>query len=391
MPRPRLFKPPALQSGSERERHATWLELFYDLIFVGAVAQLAATFYGSYDFGGLARFAFLSLPVWWAWAGHTFYLTRFDTDDAGHRLLTMAQMIAVAAMASNVAGAFGPSSGAFALSYAAVRAVLVAQYLRAGHHLPEARPLTRRYSRGFGAAALIWALSVLFPPQARPLVWAAAIAVDFLTPITAGTIHSRFPPHQMHLPERFGLFTIIVLGEAVVGVVSGEGTGGLALVPALAGVMGLVIAFALWWGYFEGVGGASIRVVRTFEHVPRYQLWLYAHLPLIMGITATAVGVRHVIGLPPFQPLPAAAGWILSGAVGASCLALAAILLASYPAGRYRELRGRLAAYLVIAILGIGTGFIGGRVPGVAVLAILMALSVAQIAFSLQGLPAAEQ
>jgi len=390
MLKPGLIKPPALQTGKERERHATWLELFYDLIFVAAVAQLAATLHDDYTIHGLLHFAFLSVPVWWAWAGHTFYLTRFDTDDLVHRLLTMVQMIAVAALAINVPGAFGATSGAFALSYTSIRAVLVAEYLRAGRHVPAARPLTNRYSAGFGAAALLWGLSVFLPVPARFFLWGIAIAIDFLTPITAGAIHFRFPPHQMHLPERFGLFTIIVIGEAVVGVVAGEGKVGLAFVPGLAGVMGLIIAFALWWGYFEGVRGASIRVVASFEHVRRYQLWLYSHLPLVMGIAATAVGVRHVIGLAPLQPLETVPCWILSGAAGASCLALNSIFLASYPARRSRELQRYLIPQYLIALLGIATGALGDRIPGVAILAILMVLSVTQIAFTLRDRPADE-
>src|SRR5512140_30194 len=107
MSRDGLFKPAALHAGKEQERHATWLELLYDLIFVAAVAQLASLLNADYSLPGATRFAFISIPVWWAWVGHTFYLTRFDTDDLGHRMLTMVQMIAVAALAVNVPEALG--------------------------------------------------------------------------------------------------------------------------------------------------------------------------------------------------------------------------------------------------------------------------------------------
>jgi len=382
-----LFKTPVLQTDVERERHATWLELLYDLIFVAAVAQLASFLNTDFSLDGTLRFAFISILVWWAWAGHTFYLTRFDTADLAHRLLTLVQMIAVAALAVNVPDAFGVTSRAFALSYAAVRSILVVEYLRAGFHIPAARPLTNRYSAGFGAALLVWLVSCFIPAPLRYFLWGLAVAIDFLTPITATSIHVRFPPNRMHLPERFGLFTIIVIGEAVAGVVTGEVSRGLSPVSGLAGIMGLIISFTLWWGYFEGVRGAGIRIVSSFEHVGRYQLWLYAHLPLVMGITATAAGVRHVLALPALQPLPAGQAMILSGAVGISCLALNCIFLASYPADRSRELHRYLLPNYFIALLGILTGILGDAMPGVMVLFLLMLLCIFQVILELRNKP----
>src|SRR5512140_1005479 len=145
-----LFKPPRLRSGqeAETERHATWLELFHDLVFVAAVAQLATSLGQDYSWTGMLRFSVLFVPVWWAWVGHTFYLTRFDPEDMGHRLLTMAQMAAAASLAVHVPAALGATSAGFALSYAAVRFILVAEYLRAGLYIPAVRPLTNRYSKG---------------------------------------------------------------------------------------------------------------------------------------------------------------------------------------------------------------------------------------------------
>jgi low temperature requirement protein LtrA len=100
-----IFKPPSLRSGydREKERHATWLELFYDLVFVGAVSQLASILNENYSPLGVLKFSALFVPVWWAWAGHTFYLTRFDSDDVGRRILTLIQIIAVASLAPGFA------------------------------------------------------------------------------------------------------------------------------------------------------------------------------------------------------------------------------------------------------------------------------------------------
>lgn len=388
VPKLGLFKPPNYRSGqeSETERHATWLELFYDLVFVAAVSQLSHSLGDDYSWTGMFHFAFLFIPVWWAWVGHTFYLTRFDTEDMGHRLLTMAQMAAVASLAVHVPAALGATSAGFALSYAAVRFILVAEYLRAGRHIPAVRPLTNRYAAGFGIAASLWVLSVLLPAPWRFGLWVIALIVDFLTPLTAGQLHVRFPPHLMHLPERFGLFTIIVIGEAVVGVVTGINPEGLTFGLGVVGVMGLLVAFALWWGYFEGAKGAAVRVLSAGSHVRRYQLWLYFHLPLLMGITSTAVGVRHVIRLPASKVLPLQEGWLLSLSVALSVLSLNAIFLAAFT-GKTRQLHRFLIPHYVIALFGVVCGAMSGYIPGIALLGILTFLCVAQICFSLREMP----
>lgn len=386
-----LFKPPRLRSGqkAERERHVTWLELFYDLVFVAAVAQLSRSLGDDYSWLGILRFSVLFVPVWWAWVGHTFYLTRFDTEDVGHRLLTMAQMAAAASLAVHVPAALDATSTGFALSYASVRFILVAEYLRAGRQIPVARPLTSRYAAGFGAAASIWALSALIPVPWRFGLWGVALAVDILTPLTAGLLHVRFPPHLMHLPERFGLFTIIVIGEAVVSVVMGIGTRGLTFGSGLAGMMGLLVAFALWWGYFEGARGAAVLALSENRHLWRYQQWLYSHLPLLMGITATAVGVKHIIRLPLGDALPYPEGWLLSLSVAASVLALNAIFLAAFTGGT-RHLHRFLIPHYIIALLGIATGAVSAILPGIALLGILTLLGVAQIFFSMRKMPSAD-
>jgi len=190
----------------------------------------------------------------------------------------------------------------------------------------------------------------------------------------------------MHLPERFGLFTIIVIGEAVVSVVMGIGTGGLSFGSGMAGMMGLLVAFALWWGYFEGARGAAVRALSARSHLRRYQLWLYSHLPLLMGITATAVGVKHIIHQAPGDVLPFTEGWLLCLSIAASVLALNAIFLASFTQSA-RHLHRFLIPHYIIAFFGIATGAVSGILPGIALLGILTILCVAQIIFSLREMP----
>ena len=355
-----LWQPPRLRigGGGEEERHATWLELFYDLLFAAVVAQL--TFELSLDISpfGVLSFILLCIPVWWAWVGQSFYATRFDTDDLGHRIFIIAQMFAVAAMAVNVRAGLSSGSAGFALSYAALRFLLVGEYYGAYVSVPIARPLTRKFSLGFGMAATIWLISALAPPPYRFILWGLGLCVDFATPLTAGKLHSQLAPHASHLPERFALFTLIVLGESITGVVSGLTRQQWGLWSALGAMLGLSTAFSLWWVYFDNIDGAAIRAARNRGRIWLYQAWLYAHIPLVTGMAASAVGVQYVIASPQDLALAVAARWLLCGAVAVVLLAVGGIQLA-IGVGRDEPQKTRLVfrfggAATVLLLAGFG-------------------------------------
>ena len=198
-------------------------------------------------------------PVWWSWTGAAFYATRFDTDDLGHRILILLQMVGVAALAVNVPDGLGINSAGFALSYAAIRIILVLEYMRTGRSKlsSSATPLIRRYTRGFLGAAVVWIISAFIPPPFRFVLWGIGLVIDFATPLTVGRLHSKFAPHISHLPERMGLFTIIVLGESVMGVVAGVSDTEFDIYSMSMLVLGLSIPFSLWWLYFDSVDGGS--------------------------------------------------------------------------------------------------------------------------------------
>src|SRR5690348_8743616 len=203
------------------ERRVTWMELFFDLIFVAAVAQVGAPLAKDYSWSGLLRYGFLFVLIWWAWSGHTLYSTRFDHDDLVHRVLVLLQCFIAAVMAANAKDALDSrSSAGFGAAYAGMRIVLVTQYLRA-RHIVETRELTTRYALGFGAAALLWIVSALLDVPWRYGAWSAALLVDFATPWLSAKHTVRFPPDASHYPERFGLFTIILLGEFIAAVMRG--------------------------------------------------------------------------------------------------------------------------------------------------------------------------
>jgi low temperature requirement protein LtrA len=285
--RPRLRTP---QEGEER--HATWLELFYDLVVVAAVSPVAQALSHDHSASGLLVFAGLFIPVFWVWAGHTVYSTRFDTDDLIYRLLTFLQMFAVVGMAVEVHDASQGETLAYSVAYLGARVILLILLARAGRHVPPARPFIRTYLRGFGAGALLWALSILLPAPHRYVLWGASLALELAVPWQVWrSMHPSAAVSPSHIPERFGLFTIIVLGESIIAVVRGlSGTHWEAAAVAVS-ALGFGSGVCIWWIYFRHLERA-IGTVNLGSGQP----YIYSHIPLLVGIVVMGTGVEHAIG-----------------------------------------------------------------------------------------------
>jgi low temperature requirement protein LtrA len=381
-----LIKPPQFNNPEEDdpERHANWTELLFDLVFVAAISLLSLNLSKDYSLMGLLESLPLFFVIWWAWVGHTFYMTRFGTDDLVNRFLTMVQMLIVASLAVYVRDALGSTGTGFALSYAALRFILVFEYYLVSKQTPQFKPLSDHYAMGYGVAALLWAISAFIPTPWRFVIWGVAIVIDLLTPLSASDKHLKFPPHATHLPERFGLFTIILIGEAIISVVFTISSIGLSLGTEIAGVMGLLIAFSIWWAYFEEAGGAEARVLEAGTQIRRYQLWLYSHFPLLIGITMVADGIKHVIALTLWQPMIASEVWMLCSGLALTLLSLSTIFFSAYRLEecKNREIHRFRLPYYVIIVLVLLTGFLGSSVPGELILGILTILCLFKVALS---------
>lgn len=297
-----------------------WLELFYDLVYVATVIALGNRLSDDISRDGVLTFAVLFVPIWWTWTGMAFYITRFNLDDVGHRLLVFVQMFAIAVLAIHTADGLGETSQMFALAYVAGRVILVLMYLRVGEAVPAMRPLAQRYAQGFSLAAAIWLISVLVPAPARFGFWAVGLLVDFGTPLLPSTrrLQAASPPSAHHLPERFGLFTIIVLGEAFIKVITGAEGHTLHLENAFYGALALIIAASLWWIYFDNIDGAVVRRTRFAG-----QVWVYTHLPLVAAITAFGVAAKKVVLLEPGYALADEKRLLFAGAVATTLFAIA--------------------------------------------------------------------
>ena len=366
--------------GANPARKVTWLELFFDLIFVAAVAQVGEPLRDDYTVSGLVRFSLLFVLIWWAWLGNAVFATRFDTDDVLQRVLTLVQMFGVAAMAANASEALDSrSSAGFAAAYATMRFVLVAQYARA-RQIHSARRLANRYLAGHGAAAALWLASALVPAPERFAIWVVALAIDLGTPWLAVAHSAKVPPDASHLPERFGLFTLILLGESVIAVMHGmKSQDDWSVVPATSAFLGMAIAFAIWWWYFDGVSAAAEQHVRSRRDAVRFHVWSYAHLPLYLGIAIAAAGIERVVHLGSSGYGHGEDGVILAAALATVMAALAVIGLV----GPKRQSRTIVLAHLGIAGLCGVAGPIAAHLAPVALVIILAIACVLQLCLSM--------
>jgi low temperature requirement protein LtrA len=372
----RWHDPPRLRTLEDDadERHATWLELFFDLVFVVAIAQLADGLSEDPSVRGFLIFAGLFVAVWWAWVGYTFYADRFDTDDPPHRVLMIAGMFAVAVLASVIPDAFHGETVSFALAYAGVRAIVVALNVRAWWHLPAARPLLNVYIPAFATSILFFLVSTAVEPPYRYWLWAVALAIDLGAPLASGGRIRLVPIHASHIPERVGLFTIIVFGESVLAVVVGTATVSWGPESAAAAALGFAVAGALWWLYFDYVDFSIVR--RT---IVARQTYLYAHLPLLIGLAALGAGIKLGIKATQEAGLTDEVSWIIGVGVALFMLSVVVMHLVTTQTGRDIDLWIRLGT----VALALGLGALGPSLGIVPLLAILVVALAAQVVLEL--------
>lgn len=357
----RWMEPPRLRLPEEEaaDRRATWLELFFDLVFAAAVAEVGNGLSAHYTLAGLARFGFQFALIWWAWTGHTFFSTRFDNDDPLHRMLTLAQVFLAAVMAVNADGTMaGREMAGFVAGYAGIRLLLAVQYGRVVT-LAATRRFARRQRLWTTVAAGLWLVSAMAPERWRFWVWGLALVVEVATSLAAGKVAPALPVDPAHLVERFGLFTLILFGQAVVAVMAGMRqrevwtTG-----AATSALLGLVLVFGLWWAYFDGLAAAGPRPASS-----RFHGWAATHFPLCFAIAVAAVGIEHVIARDGSVPL-GQGGPLLVGAMGLVALALGVLAIAAAGGPANRSVR-TLAIHAALTLGLVPAAIAGTALPPV--------------------------
>ncbi len=320
------------------QRRITWAELLNDLVFTVIIQQLAQRLLIRLDGPALGEFFLLYVPVWWLWNGETHYSTRFDNDrDVIHRLLASLQLLGLIVLAATIPKALTANwaSVVYALTYSAVRILLLIEYGRAWFYVPDARPYIQHVVKGFAGSVVIWAISAFVPVPYRYGLWAVALLIELSTPLTTsgGRLHKEFPPDVRHLPERYGQFTLLVLGQAVTSTAQGLILSGFETRTLLSTLLGGFIIIGLWWAYFDRLDDDAVRQVSEGDKAYPYAFWLYLHLPLTVALTGVGTALTLAIRSTNEAVLPSSVGWLFVGSVAGYLLAEAGISLTTLQSG----------------------------------------------------------
>ncbi len=283
---------------------ATFIELFFDLVFVFAVTQATHTLAEHLDVRGVVTTVVVFWLVWWAWTQFTWTLNGADTEHPGVELLTMVGVVAAFLMALALPDALGSGGGWFAGAYTLVRLVGIAGQFWVSTGDAEWRRALRTWaSLSLGGIALV-VVGALLEPDARLVAFGLAVAVDLVSAWRAGSGEWRLFPG--HFAERHGLFVIIALGESLIiaGGVSTEG--GLQPATILAPVL---VTVALWWTYF-GWAKDAMEAACADTPSPRRgafcrDVYSLLHYLVIAGVIGVAVAIEQAVTHPD-EPLTTA-------------------------------------------------------------------------------------
>jgi len=351
------------------EETVTPLELFFDLVFVLALTQCTALMANEPTWAGLAKGMLVLGVLWWSWVGYAWLTSVVDPEEDAVRLVMFVAMAALLVAGLCVPGAFGDDALIFALAYAVVRVAHIGLFLLASRDDPQFRKsvVGLACSTAIGVGLLVGAAFADGALQGG--LWVAALLLDMGGPYFFGADGWHIAPH--HFAERHGLIIIIALGESIVAI----GVGAEAKVDAgvvLAASIGMAIAAAQWWLYFDvvfHVAGrrlAAATVGRVQNEMAR-DSYSYLHFPMVAGIVLVALGMKKTLGDvdEPLKLVPATA------LVGGT-----AIYLLAHVAFRYRHIHTINTRRLGLAILLLALIPVAVEVPALAMIAILAALLV---------------
>jgi low temperature requirement protein LtrA len=376
----RLWQPPARFEDRSSDRRVTFLELFFDLVFVVVISQLAHRLAEHPSWEGVGWFVFLFYAVWSSWTNGTMYHDLHGTNDVSARVLTFGQMLAVAVMAAFIADVPGPGSAGFALGFAANTLLLVILWFRTGLHDPSHRAASVPYSLAYLVAAVLFGASALVETPTRYWLWVIGLALEVVGQVVA---FRRWTPPESQpgdaviavtpsLIERMGLFVIIVLGEVIVGAV--EGMAEIASVVRggiVIGLLGVLVAIGLWWIYFDLISSRPPISGRT-------QLWLYLHLPFVIAIAAGGAGVLNTVEHAG-DAVPDDVRWLLVGSLAVAVASVAAISRTLEIRRRYAAVyRPAEAALIISGLLSLVVGLTGwGAKMSLSAMVVLLSAPVA--------------
>ncbi|MGA4731554.1 low temperature requirement protein A [Micromonospora taraxaci] len=289
-----FYRPMRPRRRDEPHRAATPLELFFDLCFVVAVAQAASSLHHDVAEGHLGHavgsYLMVFFAIWWSWVNFTWFASAYDTDDDVYRITTLVQICGALILAAGVPRAF--ADGDFSVityGYVVMRLAAVVHWSRAAVGDPRHRPAARRYAIGVTVVQIGWLLRLLLPAEWGLASFLLLVVADLLVPAVAER-PGMTPWHPRHITERYGLFTLIVLGETVLAISMAIQAGldaGEHDLWSLAAA-GAIIVFALWWLYFD-------RPIEAPDRLPYSLIWGYGHYLVFASIAAIGAGLGAAV------------------------------------------------------------------------------------------------
>lgn len=346
----RFLPPMPARAPHEPHRTATPLELLFDLVFVVAIAQAAAGLHHAvveaHALQGLVGYLMVFFAIWWAWMNFTWFASAYDCDDAPYRILVFVQMAGALILAAGVSAMFAAHApnGATIVGYVVMRAAMVTQWLRVANSGPDRRRTALRYAGGVTLVQVAWAASFLAGMLTLP-AFVVLAAAELSVPAWAERA-ARTPWHPHHIAERYGLLTLIVLGESVLAATVAiqaavsAGTGVGPYVPVIAG--GLLTMFSMWWMYFDRPAHDLLTNIR------RAFTWGYGHFVIFAATAAVGAGlavtVDQIAGKTTITAAASGAAVAIPVAIYLLCLSW----LHDRPEFRQTRAFGPVAALLVL-------------------------------------------
>ena len=319
-----LSSPPRPHGAVIKDRTVSNLELFYDLVYVAVIGQASSHLAENVSLEAFAEFAVVFTMIWFAWFNGSLYIELHGREDGRTRLLVFFQMGILALLAVFTADADGGTGAQFAIVYAVFLAFMGFEWYGIREldrvERPEFMQITAFYVGGMALSTVAIAVTAVLPHDVRVAAWALFVAAWLGGMLLGSRSQNRVTTGILpteSLVERFGLFTIIVLGEVVLGVVAGLSAAGPDLLTIVTGSLAMVIGFGLWWIYFDLVGRRRPRsgpgVIWT---------WMLSHLPIQLSIVAAGAAIVSLIEHAHEPATPIDTALLLGGSVALGLLAL---------------------------------------------------------------------
>lgn len=356
-----LSSPPRPHGAILKDRTVSNLELFYDLVYVAVISQASHHLAEHVTLLGFAQFAVVFGMIWFAWFNGSLYIELHGREDGRTRLSVFLQMGFLALLAVFTGEAADETGQQFALVYAAFLALMGWHWYSVREldriERPEFLRITAFYVGGMAVSTVVVAATAVFSPEWRLLAWAIFLSgwIAFLSlgSRAQGQLSEGIQPTES-LVERFGLFTIIVLGEVILGVVAGLSEAGPDALTIATGSLAMVIGFGFWWIYFDIVGRRLPRGGRG-----TIWTWMLSHLPIQLSIVAAGAAVVSLIEHAHDQVTPPGTALLLGGSVALGLLALILTERSLEDAVRLEEVYRPLGAFLAVgAAIAILVGWL---------------------------------